>query len=1367
MKNKIIIITFLCCLFPLLCKGQFCKLYSTHGDISSSMINNIYQDSKGYIWVATNDGLNKFDGAKFTNYRSHKNDSTSLLGNHVYKAFQDSKGNLYILSTKGLQVYEYKYDTFKTIEKSSTYYNNKCITELSNGQILIGTSGYGIKHLSYDSEGNSRIKDWMPSLNGYTINEIMEDKNQNIWICTEYHGVIRIDKNGKKYNYILGKHNGNQFLNCCTEDSYGNVYVGTTGRGVFIYNKSSNTFQQIFNSEFPIKVLKQKEDLMLIGIDGEGIIAYDIVKQRISDTNFYIDNVNIKKSKVHSLLIDNSNNLWVGIYQKGVAFIPLQANMFGYIGSLSSLRNCIGSNCITALCDYDNGKLIVGTDNDGIYLLNSNYSFMQHLTQEANPDIPPTVMCLFKDSNKNIWIGSYLSGLSVMNSNGKELTKIFLTDNNGSEIKRIYCLAEDANKRLWIGTMGTGLYYTAIQPHIQQNIKAYNTQKELPTVNQWINTLYYAKNGRLYIGTYDGIKCIDTQSLKVVGKEDVLLGLSINTIVEDRNHRIWAGTSDGISVMDQDLNIVEQFSTLNGLPNNSISSIIVDKNNDIWVSTNQGIAKYNAQTKSFIPFFASDGLYNNEFSRNAYCIYPNGKILFGGTNGIIFFNPDDIKTQKFQSKIRITGFYLHDKAVNELTKSGSYYVIDNDIFNTKEINLAHYDNSFYIEFATDNFIAPQNYVYSMNNGTWNSLPKGTSRISFSNLPVGKYEFKIKAINGSAESEIKTVIINIHPAWYNSSIAWIIYLAIISSIAAIFIHQAKEKYRVRQEMLKHKHLEEINEAKLQFFINISHEIRTPMSLIISPLQKLISTDNDVERQKSYSLIERNAQRILNLINQLMDIRKIDKNQMKLSFTEIELISFINEIKDTFSYQADSKGAQLNIITKLDNLKVWVDPNNFDKVIFNLLSNALKHIQTNGKINIYINSLTNTKEAFPLNNCAEIIIEDNGTGIKENEMERIFERFYQVSDDRSRSKGTGIGLHLSMSLVKMHHGTITVKNNENQPGCSFTIHIPLGYAHLSPEEINHDTTENTHVVLTEKENFTPTSLAPEETESNEENGKKIPRKKHLVLIVEDEDDIRNYLLNELSNHFRVLSCSNGKEALEIIMSHMPDLVLSDVMMPEINGITLLKKLKQNIKTNHIPVILLTARNSEKDYIEGLSLGADAYIAKPFNLDILTTTIENLIKNREVLRNNFSGKQEQDAHIEVIQPQSADEKLMKKVMKAINKNLNNPDLNAEMIAAEVGISRVHLYRKLKELTNQSTRDFIRNIRLKQAELLLKSEKNYSISEISQLVGFNNTTYFSNAFKELYGVSPSKYAEHCKGNRTIEEEGTEEESPDEPAEK
>lgn len=1351
MKNKAFILIIFLCFFPLLCKGQFCKLYSTHGDISSSMINHIYQDSKGYIWVSTEDGLNKYDGAKFVNYKNHFNDSTSLLGNHVYRTFQDSKGYLYVLSTKGLQFYNYKSDSFITIKKSnsSSEYNNKSITQLSDGSILIGTSGYGIKELSYDKNKNIRIKDWNPSLTGHNINDIMEDRNGNIWICTEYHGVVKIDKNNKTHHYTIGTPYGNQFINCCAEDSNGNIYVGTSGRGIFVYNQVDNTFHQIFHSNFPIKVLKQNDNLMLIGIDGEGIVAYDILKKSIADTDFYIDNINIKKSKVHSLLTDSSNNLWIGIYQKGVAFIPSQANMFSYIGNFSSLRNYIGSNCITALCETaDKGKLIVGTDNDGIYLLDKDYNFLQHLSQDENPDVPPTVMCLFEDSNKKVWIGSYLSGISLFDSQTNKLSKTSLRNNEGNEITKVYSFAEDPHKRLWIGTMGTGLYYVDLPASSASysNLKIHQALSE-KEINQWINTLLYISNGRLYIGTYDGIKCIDTEKLKVVGKEKVLIGLSINTIAQGPDDHIWAGTPEGIYVMDYNLNIIEKFTTHNGLPNNLISSIIVDKNKDIWVSTSQGIAKYNSHNKSFIPFFASDGLYNNEFSRNAYCISPDGKILFGGTNGIVFFNPNDIETQKFQSNIRITGFYLHDKAVNEMTQSGSYHVIDNDIFHTKEINLSHYDNSFYIEFATDNFISPQNYLYSMNNGTWNSLPKGSSRVSFSNLPVGKYEFKVKAINGTSESKIKTIVINIHPAWYNSGLAWVIYILIIISIIAIFIHQAKEKYRVRQEMLKHKHLEEINESKLQFFINISHEIRTPMSLIISPLQKLISTDNDSERQKSYSLIERNAQRILNLINQLMDIRKIDKNQMKLSFTEVDLISFINDIKNTFAYQAAVKGAKLNIITQMESLKVWLDPNNFDKVIFNLLSNSFKHIQNEGEINIYINSVNNSSNVYPLNNYAEIIIEDNGTGIKESEMERIFERFYQISDDRSRSKGTGIGLHLSMSLIKMHHGTITVKNNENKSGCSFTIHIPLGCSHLSTEELYQNNNKNiSEQPSIEDQPLQHIPASIEENENSEDGTKKVIRKKHSILIVEDEDEIRNYLLTELGSHFRVLSCSNGKEALDLIMHHMPDLVLSDIMMPEVNGITLLRKLKQNIKTNHIPVILLTAKNSEKDYIEGLSLGADAYIAKPFNLDILITTIENLIKNREILRNNFSGKQEQNDNIEVAQPQSADEKLMQKVLKVINKNLNNPDLNAEMIAAEVGISRVHLYRKLKELTNQSTRDFIRNIRLKQAEILLKSEKNYSMSEIAQLVGFNNTTYFSNAFKELYGVSPSKYMERCK---------------------
>lgn len=548
--------------------------------------------------------------------------------------------------------------------------------------------------------------------------------------------------------------------------------------------------------------------------------------------------------------------------------------------------------------------------------------------------------------------------------------------------------------------------------------------------------------------------------------------------------------------------------------------------------------------------------------------------------------------------------------------------------------------------------------------------------------------------------------------------------------------------VKQEMIKHKMQEEANEAKLQFFMNISHEIRTPMSLIISPLHKLISSDQNVERQKSYSLIERNAERILTLINQLMDTRKIDKQQMKLKFSEVDLVSFIKDIIDIFSYQADCKGIKMNVMSETERLNAWIDPNNFDKVILNLLSNSFKHVPDNGEVNIYIRSGHDDNTAFPLNDYIEIVVEDNGTGIKENEIEHIFERFYQITDDSSYKCGTGIGLHLTMSLVKLHHGIIFAKNNVDKPGCSFTIRIPLGRKHLSEQEIVDNKSEYTRRALSKEK------ASQVVVEHEDDSSKKTIRKKHTLMIVEDDEEIRNYLVSELYGYYRIVQCKNGKEALDVMASNIPDIVLSDVMMPEMDGMSLLKKIKQNIKTNHIPVVLLTAKNSETDNIEGLSLGADAYLTKPFNIDMVKITIDNLLKNREVLKNNFSGSQEQDSNIVYINPESADEKLMKKIMKAINNNISNPELNVEMIAAEVGISRVHLYRKLKELTNQSTRDFIRNTRLKQAEALLMSDKNYNISEIALLVGFSNATYFSNAFKELYGMSPSKYVEVNKGN-------------------
>lgn len=549
-------------------------------------------------------------------------------------------------------------------------------------------------------------------------------------------------------------------------------------------------------------------------------------------------------------------------------------------------------------------------------------------------------------------------------------------------------------------------------------------------------------------------------------------------------------------------------------------------------------------------------------------------------------------------------------------------------------------------------------------------------------------------------------------------------------------------RHRRELMEREHAEQLNEAKLQFFINISHEIRTPMTLIINPLEKLIADRKDAELHKTYLMIYRNAQRILRLINQLMDIRKLDKGQIFLKFRETDIVGFINDVMTTFDYLARKKKIRFTFEHDMPELKVWIDLNNFDKILMNILSNAFKYTPEEGEVQVALTTGKDPTRKDALKEYFEITVTDSGIGIDKSKIERIFERFYQIDNDVTQSNfGTGIGLHLSRSLVLLHHGIIFAENRTDTSGSRFVIRIPLGAAHLRADELESGESNIKMVSAPLKSQISPVlSVVQDEQHAEEEKVVK-PKTHQKVLVVEDEEEILTYLKNELSDEYRIQTCTNGKEAYELMLVDMPDLVISDIMMPEMDGLTLCRKIKQNTNINHIPVVLLTAKSKPEDRLEGMDTGADGYIVKPFNTDLLKSTIANLLLNRRMLRNKFSGTQQQEDKIDKLQMQSGDEKLMEKIMKVVNEHLADPDLNAELLATEVGLSRVHIHRKLKELTNLSARDFIKNIRLQQAAKLLAEDKKLTISEVAYATGYANLSHFSNSFKERYGMSPKDY--------------------------
>lgn len=1340
MKHLLTILLFFS---SLLCYGQSSKLFTADGELSSSLINKIYQDHNGMIWIATEDGLNRYDGSKFTIYKHEPDNEYSLCHNYVKTLFEDSKGNLFIGTYNGIQLYDPETDSFTSRARWETgeIFESNVITilERRNGEIWL--SGNNLCSLTIQDKKLITHKLNL-SIPTSMVDYMIEDKNQCIWISKGEDGIYKLDANNQDYQFLQDE-KGISVVNLC-EGPNGEIFAGTMGKGLLKYDKRSNKFITIpykNNQKLPIKALyTSNQSELYIGTDGKGVKVLNYRTQHIND--YYFDNsyFDSRTSKVHSILKDNSGNFWLAIYQKGVLMIPAQPNSFKYLGYKSINHNIIGSNCITSICQDHNGILWVGTDNDGIYSITNELQKKNHYAiTDKSVSVPSTVFRLYEDSKYNLWVGSFINGMGKLNRQTGECEYLHdFWDKNGNKVLRVYDFVEDNKQRLWIATMGAGLFYY----DLNINQLSYNIQANQNT-NDWISCLLYSSDNKLYTGTYDGVSCIDlnTADFKT---EKFLQGHIIQSLYEDVNGQIWIGSSDGLSCWSpKTQKVLTTYTISDGLPSNAISAIQGDNQGYLWISTNAGISQFHLNSHLFINYYVSDGLQGNEFSKNTSFKDHNGTIWFGGTNGITYFNPQEIINPAKKWNIRITDFYLYDKPVRKGMLSGNKEIINTSVFEAKEFHLAHYDNTFSIEFSTLEMNKPERltYYYSMDNDLWIKLPQGVNRVSFGNLEPGKHHFQVKARDYMLESETKSIIIDISPAWWASWWAKFVYTILILVIIYIIVVQVRHRYRTKQEMLQHIHQEQINEAKLQFFTNISHEIRTPMSLIISPLQKLMANDADSARQKAYKTIYRNAERILRLVNQLMDIRKIDKGQMSLIFHQTEIISFINELCETFMQQAVQRNIPLTFHHEgIDSLEIWIDTANFDKIILNLLSNAFKFTPDGGKIDIYLHTGTNDTISGPLRQYVEIIIADTGIGINEKDREHIFERFYQIRNSQNSSQGTGIGLHLTHSLVELHHGSIKVDSNPNEiSGCRFIIRIPLGSAHLHTEEM--DTANTGKMPQYPQRNSTITiPSSPDESEKSRS------KTKYRILIVEDDEEIRHYIRIELSTDFHIIESSNGREALDIAFRQTPDLIISDVMMPEMDGLTLCQKIKRNINLNHIPVILLTAKTREEDNIEGLVNGADAYLTKPFNIEILRKTAINLIRGREQLRNAFSGQQTHEDKLQKIDAQSPDDKLMERIMKVINDNLSNPNLTIELITTEVGISRVHLHRKLKELTNQTTRDFIRNTRLKQAAILL-SEKKHTVSEVATLTGFTNPNNFSTAFKELFGMAPTAYAEqHLK---------------------
>ncbi len=1321
--------------------GQSGKLYSTDTELSSSMINQVFQDSRGLIWIATEDGLNRYDGAKFTKLKHREQDTTSLLNNYVRVIFENRESHLFFGFFNGLQHYDYDTQSFTEIpiytsERKRLQPHVTSVTERKNGDVLVGTSGFGIFLLQKKGGQYFCTPSDISLTTGY-VHGLFEDASQSLWVLTQDQGLFRITRSGKSEHFFTSNTGEGNISSIC-QDHKGDIYAGNLHEGLFIYDEKKHDFLSVTSqhrAQIPVKTLYvNKEGHILIGTDGEGIKLFNTKTGQLTDLNPGANRFDFSKTKVHSITEDQSGNLWVGIFQKGVMLIPSMTNSFRYIGYQSPQNNAIGSNCVMSVFKDRKGILWVGTDGDGLYGVDETGRQVAHF---APPNAPATIMTIFEDSEHHLWVGSYLKGLArVDRKTGKFEYMGQLRDDQSHKVESIYAITEDRDKNLWIGSMGSGLFSLNLKTgEVTRHCTAPNGNPEDRLHNKWINYLLYTEDNMLYIGTYGGLGFLDLDTMSFLNTEKKNHSLNntiIYTLHEDRDGSLWMGTSEGLYRKHRN-GAHKKYTMADGLSSDFICAIQRDDQNHLWVSTHHGLSRFDPQKQHFTNYYINDGLQGNEFSKGAGYSDETGELIFAGTNGVTLFRPEAIIDNGQVPDVKITAFYIRNKEVKKGMKSGKYDIIEKNITESDTIQLAYSDNTFSIEFATTNFTSPEKvtYYYTLNTNNWVSLRQVGNNITFNDLVPGTYTFRVKARENKAFSPPEEITVIIHPPWYASVWARISYGALVLLIGFLIYYQVRQWYKTRKKIRKQHYNNKINEAKLQFFINISHEIKTPISLIINPLTKLIHSDRDPTRQRTYKLIRRNSERILHLINQLIDVRKIDKGQITMQFRKIEIIGFIEKVCTLFEDRIQAQNIHFEFRHNVPALFMYADPAYFDKVIQNVLSNAFKFTPDNGVIRLTLDVIKHDNGE----DYARITVQDSGAGIKPEETERIFNRFYQNPDPDKPVEGTGIGLHFTRSIVNLHYGTIRAVDTPKNQGATFVIEIPMEAHHfgLLPSE----------TPVTPSHQYEP-RREPYITSFSEATDDEHVRSstKYNVLIVDDDEEMRNYLHKELAPLYHVAECCNGKQALMQILRKNPDIIISDVKMPEIDGITLCKRIKQNVNINHIPVVLLTAKTGINDNIEGLSIGADAYLSKPFNIEILKKTVRNLIKNRELLKNIYCGNQIKEDKLSKISIKSADEKLLQKVTKLINENIANPELNVEMMASEIGISRVHLFRKLKELTNQSPRDFIRNIRLKQAGELLRTN-NLSITEIAYATGFSNVSKFSSGFKEFYGLTPTVYRE------------------------
>ena len=1334
---------------------------TTQDGLSSNTVNVILKDRYGLMWFGTADGLNKFDGTNFTLYRHKSGDVTSLQANEILSIHEDKAGNLWVGTSGGsLSLYDRKKDAFIGFPAGNgpKAISNNVISSICSdylGKIWVAHYN-GVNIIDPQTNVVSTIPIGSKSPHSFSKISLclFEDRQHRMWIGTN-EGLFEFDPRTRSFNQFVHTPEhlsglvGN-IVSAITEDKKGNIWVGTS-EGLSMLKARSNSFTNYRQNDVNPHTLSSDiinsicvdGDSLWLGTD-EGLNILDTKTGNIS--RFGLDDRNVHSlttQSVRSVYIDGSGTCWLGTIGGGVNKYDKNLNLFDLVQSNVYDKKGLNSPVVTSFAETKDGKVFVGTQGKGLSLFNPTSRLFERysLYSERNrSDSRLSILCLEMTRKQQLLVGTFLEGLFVVNPRSGKYTQLMQgTNPEDLNSNNIFCIKEVSNGNLWIGTNGGGINVlngeNKVIGRFTPHPKARNDVM-LP-INGYIRDIEEDREGNMWIATHGGgIASYNTTTKKFTVFNTANSRLSndkVQTIKEDSRGNIWVGTfGGGLGVFDTKTRQFNIFSEKDGLQNSTIYKILEDEKGLIWVSTNKGISSIDLTTKKINNYNNHNGVQNNNFVHGAGLRLSDGKLYFGGLEGFNYFNPKYLKKNSNISSLLFTDLKISNQTV-VASKDGP---IREHISVVKEINL-DYRQNFSISYVGLNYTAAEQnqYAYKLEgfDKDWNYVG-GTTTASYTNLDPGEYLFRIKAGNndGTWGTEGTSIKIYIHPPFWRTLYAYTFYTIVIIGLLLYLrykgIQRIRQKFALEQqrshaeqERKEAERVQELNRLKIKFLTNLSHEFRTPISLILGLVEKLLSGEENRRAYQQLQIIRRNGRRLLNLVSQLLDFRKMEEHELKLHQSQGELVSFVKEVCDSFKDLSERKKIDFVSKSSISQLFTLFDHDKLERILFNLLSNAFKFTLEGGQISLELDKKCNQPDNAAT--WVSIKVSDTGIGIPQDKKEKIFERFFQDTT-AALNQGTGIGLSITKEFVNMLNGGITV-DSEPGKGTTFTITLPF-----SPLEV----TETASEVLPQTRQ--PDAEPVEEFKKNQSLKSKteVPS----ILLVEDNEDFRFYLKDNLRLHYKIFEATNGKEGWQSALADHPQLIVSDIGMPQMNGLELSRKIKSDKRTNHIPVILLTALTGEEDQLKGLETGANDYITKPFNFEVLNVKVKNLLLLNTALKNTYS-KQIKIISKEV-EIESENEKLLKTVMLYLEENLTNLQLSVEELSRHMGMSRSSLYSKLLELTGQTPVEYIRSVKLDKAAVLLeKSDMN--IAQIAYSVGFSSSNYFAKSFKAKFDILPSEY--------------------------